>query len=82
MHIADDWEELLVAEVERQQRPGKEVVCLADVAFALRGIYEALEARGVKCARYHRLLPGEGHSTYRSVGSLVRWIEALPLPAW
>ena len=48
VHSADDWEELLLPEIERQQKLGKEVVFRADAAFAKPEIYEALEARGVK----------------------------------
>jgi len=50
VHSADDWEELLLPEIERQQRQGKEVVFRADAAFARPEIYEALEERGVKYA--------------------------------
>jgi hypothetical protein len=50
VHSADDWEELLLPEIERQQKLGKEVVFRADAAFAKPEIYEALEARGVKYA--------------------------------
>ena len=50
VHRADDWEELLLPEIERQQKLGKEVVFRADAAFAKPEIYEALEARGVKYA--------------------------------
>jgi hypothetical protein len=46
----DDWEELLLPEIERQQQLGKEVVLRADAAFAKPEIYEALEERGVKYA--------------------------------
>ena len=45
MHSADDWEELLLPEIERQQKHGKEVVVRADAAFAKPEIYEALEER-------------------------------------
>jgi hypothetical protein len=48
VHSADDWEELLLPEIERQQKLGKEVVFRADAAFAKPEIYEALEERGVK----------------------------------
>jgi hypothetical protein len=48
VHSADDWEELLLPEIERQQKQGKEVVFRADAAFAKPEIYEALEQRGVK----------------------------------
>jgi hypothetical protein len=50
VHSADDWEELLLPEIERQQKMGKEVVFRADAAFAKPEIYEALEERGVKYA--------------------------------
>jgi hypothetical protein len=50
VHSADDWEELLLPEIERQQKLGKEVVFRADAAFAKPEIYEALEQRGVKYA--------------------------------
>ena len=50
VHSADDWDELLLPEIERQQKLGKDVVFRADAAFAKPEIYEALEARGVKYA--------------------------------
>jgi hypothetical protein len=50
VHSADDWEELLLPEIERQQKLGKQVVFRADAAFAKPEIYEALEGRGVKYA--------------------------------
>ena len=50
VHSADDWEELLLPEIERQQKLGKEVVFRADAAFAKPEIYEKLEERGVKYA--------------------------------
>ena len=50
VHSAEDWEELLLPEIERQQRRGKEVAFRADAAFAKPDIYEALEERGVKYA--------------------------------
>ena len=50
MHSADDWEELLLPEIERQQKLGKEVVFRADAAFAKPEIYEKSEERGVKYA--------------------------------
>jgi hypothetical protein len=45
VHSADDWEEVLLPEIERQQQHGKEVVVRADAAFAKPEIYEALEKR-------------------------------------
>jgi len=50
VHSTEDWEEVLLPEIERQQKPGKEVVFRADAAFAKPEIYEALEERGVKYA--------------------------------
>jgi len=50
VHSADEWEELLLPEIARQQKVGKEVVFRADAAFAKPEIYEALEERGVKYA--------------------------------
>jgi len=50
VHSAEGWEELLLPEIERQQKLGKEVVFRADAAFAKPEIYEALEARRVKYA--------------------------------
>jgi len=50
VHSADDWEELLLPEIELQQKLGKEVVFRADAAFAKPEIYDALEERGVKYA--------------------------------
>ena len=50
VHSADGWEELLLPEIERQQKLGKEAAFRADAAFAKPEIYEALESRGVKYA--------------------------------
>ncbi|MBM4123143.1 MAG: IS1380 family transposase [Nitrospira sp.] len=50
VHSAEDWEEVLLPEIERQQKQGKEVVFRADAAFAKPEIYEALEERDVKYA--------------------------------
>jgi Transposase DDE domain group 1 len=50
VHSAEGWEQLLLPEIERQQRMGKEVACRADAAFAKPEVYEALEERGVKYA--------------------------------
>ena len=50
VHSADDWEEVLLPEIERQHKHGKEVVVRADAAFAKPEIYEALEERGVNYA--------------------------------
>ena len=50
VHSAEDWAELLLPEIERQQELGKEVVFRADAAFAKPEIYEALEESRVKYA--------------------------------
>jgi hypothetical protein len=50
VHSAECWEELLLPEIQRQQKLGKEVAFRADAAFAKPEIYEALEERGVKYA--------------------------------
>ena len=50
VHSAEGWQELLLPEIERQQRQGKTVVFRADAAFAKPELYEALEARDVKYA--------------------------------
>ncbi len=43
VHSAEDWEELLLPEIERQQNNGKEVAFRGDAAFAKPEIYEASE---------------------------------------
>jgi hypothetical protein len=50
MHSADDWEGVLLPEIERQREMGNEVVFRGDAAFAKPEIYDALEERGVKYA--------------------------------
>lgn len=50
VHSSEDWEELLLPEIECQQNNGKEVAFRADAAFAKPEIHEALEEEGVKYA--------------------------------
>ena len=50
VHSAEGWVELLLPEIERQQKLSKEVSFRADAAFAKPEIYEARESRGVKYA--------------------------------
>ena len=50
VHSALGWEDMLLPEIERQQKPGSEVVFRADAAFAKPEITEALEERGVEYA--------------------------------
>ena len=65
MHNADDWDELLLPEIERQQKHREEVVVRADVAFAKPDIYEALEERDVsaRCELRH------SHPCQRELGT-------------
>ena len=44
---ADDWDDLLMPEIDRQQGAGRRVAFRADAAFARPAIYEALEQRDV-----------------------------------
>ena len=47
---AEDWDELLLPEIERQQAAGKQVAFRGDAAFAKPEVYEASEERGVQYA--------------------------------
>ena len=44
-HSAEDWDELLLPEIERQQAEGKQVAFRGDAAFAKPEIYKAAEER-------------------------------------
>ena len=74
VHSADDWEELLLPEIERQQKLGKEVVFRADAAFAKLESYEALEERGVK---YAIRIPAND-SLERDIAELLTWPVGRP----
>ena len=50
VHSAEDWDELLLPEIERQQAAGKQVAFRGDAVFAKPEIYEALEERGADYA--------------------------------
>ena len=50
VHSAEDWKELLLPEIERQQAAGKQVTFRGDAAFAKPEIYEFSEERGVQYA--------------------------------
>ena len=50
VHSAEDWDELLLPEIERQQAEGKQVAFRGEAAFAKPEIYEAAEERGVQYA--------------------------------
>jgi len=69
VHSAEGWEELLLPEIERQQRLSKEVVFRADAAFAKPELYEALEERDVK---YAIRLPANDNLQRNIPGSLTR----------
>jgi hypothetical protein len=60
VHSAEDWDELLLPEIERQRKRGEEVVFRADAAFAKPEIYEALEERGVCDPSSREQQPGSG----------------------
>ena len=53
VHSADDWDDLLLPEIDRQQAAGTRVAFRADAAFAKPEIYDALEQRGVDYAIPH-----------------------------
>ena len=80
VHSAEDWEEMLLPEIERQQELGKEVVVRADAAFAKPEIYETLDERGV---RYAIRLPAN-ENMVRDVEELLTRPVGLQLPnfAW
>jgi len=69
VHSADNWDELLVPKIERQQAEGKRVVFRADAAFAKPEIYEALEKRGVE---YAIRMPSSENLEWEVVDLLVR----------
>ena len=63
VHSAEDWDELLLPEIERQQAEGKQVAFRGDAAFAKPEIYEAAEERGVQ---YAIRIPVAGAWSWRS----------------
>ncbi len=56
VHSVEDWDGLLLPEIKRQQKRGKEVGCQADIACAKPEVYEALEKR---CVKYPIRLPAQ-----------------------
>jgi glycine/D-amino acid oxidase-like deaminating enzyme len=50
VHSAEEWEELLLPEIDRQQAQGKEVAFRGDAAFAKPVVYESVEEREAKYA--------------------------------
>ena len=53
VHSAEDWDELLLPEIERQQAAGKQVTFRGDAAFAKPEIYESSEERGSAVRHSH-----------------------------
>jgi len=49
-HSAEEWDQVLLPELERQQRQGKDVIVRADAGFAKPELYEALEMRNATYA--------------------------------
>jgi hypothetical protein len=68
-HSVEGRSELLLPEIERQGKQGKEVVFRADAAFAKPELYEALEERGVK---YAIRLPAND-CLERDIADLLSW---------
>ena len=68
VHSAEDWDELLLTEIERQQAKGKQVPFRADAAFAKPEIYAALEERGVK----HAIRIPTNESLERDIAELLK----------
>jgi hypothetical protein len=50
VHSAEDWDELLLPEIERLQAIGKQVAFRGDAAFAKPEVYESSEERSVQYA--------------------------------
>ena len=50
VHSAGGWDEVLLPLIDRYRRSRQTVVVRADAAFAMPGLYEALERRGVRYA--------------------------------
>ncbi len=69
VHSAEDWDELLLPEIERQQAEGKQVAFRADAAFAKPEIYEALGECGVT---YLIRIPANESLEWKIVGILFR----------
>ena len=89
VHSADDWADLLVPEIDRQQAEGTRVAFRADAAFAKPEIYEALEQRDVGLCHSHagEQEPGVGHRRHPVSSAGTAELQALgalqefPLPS-
>ena len=77
VHSADDWDDLLVPEIDRQQAEGTRAAFRADAAFAKPEIYDALEQRDVD---YAIRMPAN-RSLELEIGAMPWRIWALPVPA-
>jgi hypothetical protein len=62
VHSIEDWDEVLLPEIERQQELEKQVVFCADAAFAKPEIYEAMEGAGSEICDS---TPGERQCAHR-----------------
>ena len=79
---AEDWDELLLPEIERQQAEGKHVMFRADAAFAKPEIYEALEQRGVDYViRCRPTRTWSWRSTVQAERQAAGALQELPLPS-
>jgi hypothetical protein len=79
VHSAEGWEELLLPEIERQQKLGKEVVFRADAAFAKPKLYTALEERDMK---YAIRLPANDNLERNIAELLTRPVGRRPTNRW
>lgn len=66
VHSAEDWEDVLLPEIERQQKLGEEVLCRAVAAFAKPTIVEARGARGGVAGEVLHVF--ERHALFEQVG--------------
>jgi len=67
VHSAEDSDELLLPEIERQQAEGKQVAFRADAAFAKPEIYEALE----ECVAMYAIRIPANDSLERDIAELL-----------
>ena len=79
VHSAEDWDELLLPEIERQQAAGKQVAFRSDAAFAKPEVYEASEERGVQ---YAIRIPANKSLELEIEDILFRRREGLPASPW
>ena len=75
LHSAEGREEMLLPEIERQQKAGKEVMFRADAAFAKPEIYEAPAIRIPSNDSLERELLTAGRQTELQAGGLVQGLS-------